>query len=161
MITPLEVQELREHVTRALHYTPGYICTVIDQCLLYFQANKSVENTHQMMNSMIDLELHRVDLRYTLLRYLAWLIPTIGFIGTVVGIAGALGHLKGGEQLSDNMGQVIDSLAMAFNTTILALCFSAILVFLIQFSQKREEDSINFCSDYCLKNLINRLYIPK
>lgn len=161
IITPMEVHALRERVRKAIHYNPGYICTVVEQCLLYFQANRSVENTHQMMNSMIDLELHRVDLRYTLLRYLAWLIPTIGFIGTVVGIASALTYLQGGESMSDNMEAVINSLAMAFNTTILALCFSALLVMLIQFSQKREEDSINFCSDYCLRNLINRLYIPK
>ena len=43
-----------------------------------------------VMNSSLELIAHRLDLRYSMLRYLVWLLPTLGFIGTVVGIAGAL-----------------------------------------------------------------------
>jgi len=28
--------------------------------------------------------MHEIDLRYSMLRYLTWLIPSLGFIGTVV-----------------------------------------------------------------------------
>jgi biopolymer transport protein ExbB/TolQ len=161
MITPDEVAALRQKVLSSKYATPGFIHQVIDESLLYFQVNRSVETAHQMVTSMVDLELHRVDLRYTNLRYLAWLIPTAGFIGTVVGIAGALAFLKvGGESADQDMGRVINALAMAFNTTILALIFAAVLVFLIQGTQKKEEDAINHCSQYCLKNLVNRLYVP-
>ena len=161
MILPQDVERYRKRIERAKETSPGYIIEVIDECLLYFRANQSVESTQQMLNNMVDLELHRVDLNYTFLRYVAWLIPTAGFIGTVVGIAGALNHLNGGgEGMADNMDAVIVSLGMAFNTTILALCFSSVLVYLIQIAQKKEEESVNRCSQYCLKRLINRLYIP-
>ena len=41
-------------------------------------------------NSCLELLMHRVDLRDSLLRYGVWAIPTVGFIGTLVGIALAL-----------------------------------------------------------------------
>ena len=163
VLTPEDVPMLRRKIVTAKAYAPGYIMTVIDQCLVYFETNRSPENTHQLLNSLVDLELHRADLRYSLLRYLAWLIPTIGFIGTVVGIAGALSFLDfadGARSSSQNMEPVVNALALAFNTTIMALIFSAILVFLMGGTQRKEEDVINSCSDYCLRNLVNRLYTP-
>ena len=38
-----------------------------------------------MFNSSMELYQHETELRYNLLRYLVWLIPTLGFIGTVAG----------------------------------------------------------------------------
>ena len=163
MVTPDDVPGLRRKVRSSSTYAPGYVCTLIDESLTYFQSNRSAANTHQLLNSLIDLELHRVDLRYTLLRYLCWVVPTIGFIGTVVGIAGGLSYMTFGTEAADaatQMKPVIDSLALAFNTTIMALIFSAILVQLTQSAQQKEEEAINSASEYCLRNLINRLYSP-
>ena len=43
-----------------------------------------------MFNASLELFEHEVELRYNTLRYIVWLIPTLGFIGTAVGIALAL-----------------------------------------------------------------------
>ena len=161
--TVLMASDMREVLqkVRASEAAGSYLASTVDQCVLQFQANHSSEQAHDLLGSMVELEMHRVELRYTLLRYLAWVVPTFGFIGTVVGIAGALGALQtGADSLMDQMQPVVDNLAMAFNTTILALCLSAVLVLLLQFTQKREEDAINASSAYCLRNLINRLYAP-
>ncbi|GMV40805.1 MAG: hypothetical protein AMXMBFR64_25210 [Myxococcales bacterium] len=140
----------------------SFLAQIVDQCVLCFHANQATDQTHQILTSLVDHELHRVDLRYTLLRYLAWLIPTMGFIGTVVGIAGALSVIQGaGEDLSSKTGEITASLSTAFYSTILALCQSAILVLLTQFTQTSEEEAINRSSDYCLRNLVNRLYVPQ
>ena len=98
---------------------------------------------------------NRLDLRYSPIRYLAWLIPTIGFIGTVVGIALALHDM---DPVAPDLEQVTRSLGMAFYTTILALFWSAILAFMIHFVQALEERSLNSAGHYTLRNLINRLY---
>lgn len=162
LLTPDKLSALRKRILEAKFATPSFLCELLDECVLYFHANRSPSQTQQVMASLVDLELHRVDLRYTLLRYLAWLIPTLGFIGTVVGIASALTALEGKEGASMGTIEVaIPYLALAFNTTIVALCFSAVLVLLIHAAQKKEEDAINDSSRYCLRNLINRLYIPE
>ena len=41
-----------------------------------------MDQTVSIRNSNLDLITHRVELRYALLRYLVWVIPTFGFIGT-------------------------------------------------------------------------------
>ena len=161
--TVLMPSDMRETLQRARSSpaADSFLVGLIDQCVLQFQANHRSEQAHDLLGSMVDLEMHRVELRYTLLRYLVWVVPTFGFIGTVVGIAGALSALQtGADSLMDQMQPVVDNLAMAFNTTILALCLSAVLVLLLQFTQKREEDAMNASADYCLRNLINRLYAP-
>ena len=156
---------IRARARAAAGARPTYLAALVEQCILQFQSGQSVDDTHQVLGSMTDLEMHRVDLRFTLVRYLAWVIPTLGFIGTVLGIAGALAALGSGAGSAEGVGggidKVIGPLAMAFNTTILALLLSAVLVLLIQFAQKEEEEAINRSSEYCLRNLINRLHVPR
>ena len=159
VIGPADMGRLRARLSTVTAQPPTYLVRLVDQCILYFSANEAPGQTHQVLTSMTDLEMHDVDLRYTLLRYLAWVIPTIGFIGTVLGIAEALGVLNGAD-MATAMDAVIGNLAMAFDTTLVALCYSAVLVLLVQFTQKSEEESINRSATYCLKNFINRLYVP-
>jgi biopolymer transport protein ExbB/TolQ len=109
-----------------------------------------------VLNSTLELMAHRVDLRYQLLRYLSWAIPTVGFIGTVVGIASALGFINPDDM---QMARITSSLAVAFDTTVIALLESAVVVFLLNMVQKEEELAVNRAGGYCLKNLINRLYV--
>ena len=161
VLTARDMQPVLEKARKAGAGVGYYQVELIDQCVNNFQASGSTSQAHEMLSSMVELEMHRVDLRFTLLRYLGWLIPTIGFIGTVVGIAGALEVLKGGmEGISQKMDALVGNLGTAFFSTILALCFSAVLVLATQLAQKREEEAINASSDYCLRNLINRLYVP-
>lgn len=152
--------EQHHHHRRDIH-----LIRLIDQCILHFQANRSVESTHQLLNSLTELELHRVDLRYSLLRYFAWILPTLGFIGTVVGIGQGLTQfaelVKEGKKIAEILPSVTANLGMAFNTTIVALVMSVVVVWAMQSVQQKEEETINHSSNYCLENLINRLYIPK
>lgn len=50
------------------------------------------------------------------------------------------------------------NLGVAFYTTLLALVQSAMLVLALHITQAREERVLNRAGQYCLDNLINRLY---
>lgn len=143
---------------------PSFLSRLVEQCVLHFQANKAPDQTHSVLTSMTELEMHRMELRYGFLRYLAWLLPTLGFIGTVVGISlalAAIGQPGGAEGSSALSGIVTARLGIAFYSTIVALCQSAVLVLLMQAAQQREESALNASAEHCLRNLINRLYVPK
>lgn len=121
----------------------------------------------QLDKSTLELYQHETELRYNLLRYLVWLIPTLGFIGTVVGIAFALEsvptHFEGGALDLGSAGPAMmrdltARLGVAFYTTLLALLQSALLMFAMHLIQGREEGALNRVGEYCLDNLINRLY---
>ncbi|MEM6580554.1 MAG: MotA/TolQ/ExbB proton channel family protein [Pseudomonadota bacterium] len=154
----LQLQDLgaiRERVIDHYDNDNGFLPRLIDQSILQFQTSRSVDQTVSVLNSSLELLIHKVDLRYSAIRYVVWVIPTIGFIGTVVGISRALGLINPGRM---DLGAITGGLGIAFYTTILALLLSAILVFLLHVVQKQEETALNLAGDYCLKNLINRLY---
>ena len=86
-----------------------------------------------------------------------WLVPTLGFIGTVYGLGASLaeaGSSSGAPDLKADAG----TLAVGFDCTMVALAQSAILVLLLQLVQEKEEIAVNLAGDYTLRNLINRLY---
>jgi biopolymer transport protein ExbB/TolQ len=137
-----------------------FLPRLIKRAILQFQSNRSVDQANSLLNSSLDMCMHEIDLRYNMLRYIMWLIPSLGFLGTVIGISQALNFAGGGVNFNDPkfLSILTDNLGTAFYTTLLALIQAAVLVFLMHLTQAREEKSLNDAGQYCLDNLINRLY---
>jgi len=136
----------------------GYLPYLIDVSISRLLSSKSIDQVIAVFNSSVDILSHRIDLNYQVLRYLIWLIPTIGFIGTVIGISVAL---EGIDPIKPDLKAVTDRLGIAFYTTIVALVESMIIYFFQNLVQLREESALNGAASYCLKNLINRMYISE
>jgi biopolymer transport protein ExbB/TolQ len=137
-----------------------FLPRLIKRTILQFQSNRSVDQANSLLNSSLDMCMHEIDLRYNMIRYIMWLVPSLGFLGTVIGISQALNFAGGGVNFSDPkfLSQLTDNLGTAFYTTLIALLQAAVLVFLMHLIQAREEKSLNDAGQYCLDNLINRLY---
>ncbi|MBZ2163566.1 MotA/TolQ/ExbB proton channel family protein [Alteromonas stellipolaris] len=144
-----------------------FVQRLTKRVILQFQGSNSADQANSLMNSSLELMQHEIELKFNMLRYLVWLIPTLGFIGTVVGIALALSSAADMPDVSDTdairewLGLLTTDLGLAFNTTLVALIMSAILVFLLHIVQAREEMALNNAGQYCMDNLINRLYENK
>ena len=158
--TMLRVADLASIRKRVRGEERFFLQRLVSRCVLQFQSSKSTERARAVLDSSLDLMQHEVDNRYALLRYLVWVIPTIGFIGTVVGIAAALARAGAAEDFQDPalLGELTRDLGVAFYTTMLALLQSALLVLAQNQVQAREEGALNEAGQYCLDNLINRLY---
>ena len=125
-----------------------------------------------LMQAVADIDRKATEDRYTLIRYLTWLIPTIGFLGTVMGIGRAISGFSGvmaevarggGDlqaQLQPLLGGVAGDLGVAFDTTLLALLLSALIVAIASVVQSREEGLLSAVDDYCLRNFISRIAVP-
>jgi biopolymer transport protein ExbB/TolQ len=140
-----------------------FLPRLIDRCILQFQSSRSSEQSASLLNTSVEMFLHEVDLRYNMLRYICWVIPSLGFIGTVIGIGSALefaGDPKNKDAV-DLLTHVTGLLAVSFEGTFLALVLASILVFLQNVIQSKEEHSLNLSAQYCLDNLINRLYVQE
>jgi len=131
---------------------------LISKMIKQYQLSNSVEQTNTMLNSQLDLQSNAIDMNYNMIRYIVWFIPTMGFIGTVVGISKALEYAgdKNG-QAPRFVAELTEKLALAFDTTLLALIMSAILVFIMHIVQGEEETSLIHMGQYTLDNFINRL----
>ena len=140
-----------------------FLPRLIQKIVLQFQSTQSVEQSSTILTSHLELYLHEVDLRYNMLRYIMWVIPSLGFIGTVIGISLALNHAGQGGAIDDPnlLPDVTKKLAVAFDTTMLALIMAAGLVFGANVVQGREERALNMAGQYCMDNLINKIYVPK
>ena len=158
--TMLRVSDLGPIRKRMRGEEEFFLQRIVSRCVLQFQSSKSAERARAVLDSSLDLIQHEVDNRYALLRYLVWVVPTIGFIGTVVGIAAALGRAGAAEDFQDPalLGELTRDLGVAFYTTMLALLQSALLVLAQNQVQAREDGALNSAGQYCLDNLINRLY---
>ena len=141
----------------------AFLTRLINRTILQFQSSRSVSQANSILNSTLELCHHEVELRYNGLRFLVWFIPTLGFIGTVLGIAVALNtaaitDMNDNEAMAEMMPTMTRDLGVAFYTTLVALVQSACLVFALHVTQAREERALNRAGQYCLDNLINRLW---
>jgi len=155
-----DLTPIYQRVRASRYRTVCFVPRLIERCVLNFNLSRSVDQTAQLLNSSLELLLHELDLRYSIIRYISWLIPSLGFIGTVVGIMLALNYAgdRANVESPEMLYQVTQRLGVAFATTLLALVMAAILVFLQYLVQGREEHTLNRAGQYLLDNLINRLY---
>lgn len=147
---------IRRRVAKEFSGEHGFLPFLIDLSILQFQSGRSVDQTVAVMNSSLELIEHRVGLRYGLIRYIAWLVPTLGFIGTVLGLGAALASVP--KEGTVSMYEVAHKLSVGFDCTMVALAESAILVYLLHLAEEKEETAVNLVGTYTLRNLINRLY---
>ncbi len=137
----------------------GQLGSMVKLLTSQFQISRSVGMCSTVLTSEAELRSAAIDLGYNIVRYIVWMIPTLGFIGTVQGILMAL-NVAAETPLDDPnlLSKVIADMSTAFWTTLLALIMSCIIMWLMHLVQGREESYLNECSSYCLKNFINRLY---
>ncbi len=135
-----------------------FLPRLLERTVTQYQGNKSVSHAHTLLDSCLDLYLHELDLGYHMIRYLVWLIPTIGFIGSVIGIGAAL-SVAGATKPDDPglLARTTSEMSIAFNGTFIALFLSAVLVFILHIAQQKEDMALNDSAQYCLDKLINRL----
>lgn len=135
---------------------------MILQISLQFRTNNSISLSTDFLTKQLDLFLHSIELSFNKLKYIIWVIPSIGFMGTVYGIGLAVSQLGEGSlddpKLLTNMAS---HLGIAFNTTLLALILAVILQFFAQQYESDEEGQMNDFGKYILDNLINKLVEKK
>ncbi len=101
---------------------------------------------------------------YTLPRVLVWAIPLLGFIGTVVGISQAvdgfsrfLQAAQEVDQIKEGIGSVTTGLAVAFDTTLLALVFSILVMIPLVLVERQESQLLLNIDSYINDFLLNRI----
>jgi biopolymer transport protein ExbB/TolQ len=148
---------IRRRVANLFDHENGFLPSLINLAILQFQSSSSVEQAAGVMSQQLELMANRLDLRYGLVRFIAWVVPTLGFIGTVYSLGASLSS-AGDPSKALDLHEVAKTLRVGFDCTMVALVESAILVFLLHLVQEREESALNGAGDYTLRNLINRLY---
>jgi len=153
------LRRIKEGITKRRFGREAFLPRMISRTIDQYTVSGKEDQAISVLNSSLELYMHEIDLRYSMLRYLTWLIPSLGFIGTVMGIMFALQYagVPANAESEDFLYQVTSRLGVAFTTTLLALVMSAVLVLMQSLVQAKEERALNEAGQYCLDNLILRL----
>lgn len=101
--------------------------------------------------------------RFTLPKYILYLLPVIGFIGTVEGISKALMNIslvlpmvKDLDGFMNNLTSVTSALQVAFDSTLLALFLSAALMLVQTMVYRRSEDLLARVDRWVVEKVLPR-----
>jgi biopolymer transport protein ExbB/TolQ len=122
-----------------------------------FRSTRNIQDTSDAVRAVCEGESDRLDSELSMVRYIAWAIPSIGFIGTVRGIGEALGQAH--KAVEGDIAGVTASLGIAFNSTFIALVLSIILMFLLHQLQLLQERLVMNTQDYCDEHLLRHLQV--
>ncbi len=120
-----------------------------------FGVTGNIQDSATAVRDLCESEMERQEAELSIIRYIAWAIPSVGFIGTVRGIGSALGLAN--RAVEGDITGVTQSLGVAFNSTFIALVISIILMFFIHQLQLFQERLVLDSEAYCNDNLIARL----
>lgn len=122
-----------------------------------FGSTRNIQDVAAAVKEVCDTEYEKLDAELSMVRYVIWAIPSIGFIGTVRGIGDALGQAHKAVE-GDILG-VTASLGVAFNSTFIALVISIFIMFLMHQLQLLQERLVLDAQNYCDMNLIRHLQV--
>ncbi|MCY3819018.1 MAG: MotA/TolQ/ExbB proton channel family protein [Gammaproteobacteria bacterium] len=122
-----------------------------------FSSTRNVQDVSESIRQVCAAESDRLDSELSIVRYIAWAIPSIGFIGTVRGIGNALGLAH--EAVAGNIAGVTENLGVAFNSTFVALVISILVMFLVHQVQLVQERLVFDTQNYCDQQLVRHMQV--
>ena len=120
-----------------------------------FSSTGNIQDVASTTHTVCESEAERLESELSMIRYISWAIPSIGFIGTVRGIGEALAQAD--KAVQGDITGVTQSLGVAFNSTYIALLISIFLMFLVHQLQLLQERLVFDSETYCDVKLIRHL----
>ena len=160
-----------QHVINAMNETvddPRHFVVTnrIQTALSNLQNLGRVGDVDDILRSQASLDESSMETSYGIISTFVWAIPVLGFIGTVLGLSEAIGQfgavLQGAgaiEEIKSALQDVTGGLSTAFETTLQALVAALSIQLLLAFVKKSEEEFLDECTEYCARNVVNKLRI--
>jgi biopolymer transport protein ExbB/TolQ len=102
-------------------------------------------------------EAERLEAELSMIRYILWAIPSIGFIGTVRGIGEALQQAH--KAVEGDVSGVVAGLGVAFNSTLVALGLSILVMFMLHQIQLRQERAVLDAEQFLDENVVRQMMV--
>jgi len=131
-------------------FTSGQITySRFSRLMRHVKTGSSWAETESLVKGMSTNDIDALESSFSWVRFLIWFIPILGFIGTVIGIGEAIGGFNtiltstvDFNAMKGSLGGITDSLAYAFDSTLVALFQDALIMFILSLVQKQGDDLI-------------------
>ncbi len=144
----LKVKEFEKKQAKTL------LTNLIKNACAKFRSTKSISEMLDVINILTELHRDTSEMEQSNIRFLLWSIPSLGFIGTVLGISQALTIAN-----SNDMEKITSTLGVAFDTTLVSLVLSIVLMWVYHDLQKVTEKFHVKSKEYVIENLVNRIEV--
>ncbi|NCD21588.1 MAG: hypothetical protein EOL90_01430 [Spartobacteria bacterium] len=159
-----ELQGLRKRIQETGGDKKSILLSRLDRALGLWVATKDLGRVSGWISAEATRDNGMSDMTFTIARLMIWVIPILGFIGTVQGLGAAVGgfadFLSGSAELSAIKGaiaQVTISLGVAFDTTFLALMLVTLVQFPLTSVMRRESSFMAEVDIYLDEHFVRRL----
>ena len=122
-----------------------------------FGATRSVQDAAEAVRDECDFETASLDTKLSMVRFTAWAIPAVGFVGTVRGIGAALQEAQGA--MGGDISGVTMGLGVTFNATLTALVCCIIVMFWMHQLQQFQDRLVLDCRTYVDRQLLRKLRV--
>jgi biopolymer transport protein ExbB/TolQ len=122
-----------------------------------FGATRSVQDAAEAVRDECDFEAASMDTKLSMVRFTAWAIPAVGFVGTVRGIGAALQEAQGA--MGGDISGVTMGLGITFNATLTALVSCIVVMFWMHQLQQFQDRLILDCRTYVDRQLLRKLRV--
>jgi biopolymer transport protein ExbB/TolQ len=161
-IIPEDALDRYKDLRTAIEREPRWRERLLPECILAslhrFHATSSVQDAATAIRERAEHAGDDLDSSLSLVRYIAWAIPAIGFIGTVRGIGEALNFAE--QAIKGDISSVTRGLGLAFNSTFVGLSLCIVLMFWLHLVQARQEAFILETQAFCRDKLIDVMKVP-
>jgi biopolymer transport protein ExbB/TolQ len=122
-----------------------------------FGATRSVQDSAEAVRDECEFETAALDTKLSMVRFTAWAIPAVGFVGTVRGIGAALQEAQGA--MGGDISGVTMGLGVTFNATLTALCSCIVVMFWMHQLQQFQDRLVLDCRTYVDRQLLRKLRV--
>ncbi len=120
-----------------------------------------------MLKASTERAFNEMEAGYTILRVIVWAVPILGFIGTVQGVSASVGGLAGVlgkevediSQITNALANVTKDLSFAFDTTLVALIATVIIMITMSLVERLDYSSLDRIEDYVDQQVLLNLPI--
>lgn len=117
-----------------------------------FRTSGSLSDLIDIVSIQIEVSQEKAEGSQSTIRYLSWVIPSIGFVGTVIGISQAMIVANSGD-----MEKITALLGVAFDTTLVALVLSIVIMWFVHQLQEETDSFHSDLKEFVIENLINKI----
>jgi biopolymer transport protein ExbB/TolQ len=135
------------------HLLPRALFSALER----FGATRSVQDASAAARNLCQMENERLDSELSMVRFVAWAIPALGFVGTVRGIGESLQQAH--RAIEGDVSGVTAGLGVSFNSTLIALSLSILVMFFLHQLQLVQERLVLDTESYVDERLLRHLHV--
>jgi biopolymer transport protein ExbB/TolQ len=156
MVLPQDVRTWKRQIESVApesqqHLLPRALKLALDR----FEVTRSVHETAAAVTEECQSEAMSLDADNSMLRFVVWGIPAVGFVGTARGIGNALQDAQ--SALMGDISGVTVGLGITFNSTLTALTLCLLIMFLLHQLQHVQDRVVLDTKNFIEQRLVARL----